>query len=305
MKIFGVIDVGTNSVKLHLSEQHPDGTWTPIADRSEITRLGEGLLHTGELAQAAMTRTAAAVAAMVTEARRAGVSGLAVVGTMGLRTASNRDTFLTLVRDYARIDIEVISGEEEGRLGWLAVQSGIGAGEGSLVIFDSGGGSSQFTFGLGTHVDERFSVAVGAVRYMETFGLSEAVPAERVTAALGAIAADLARLDGRPVPDALVGMGGTVTTMAAVMHGLARYDPDLIQGSVLARSEVARQIELYRSRSVGERRLVVGLQPSRADVILAGACIVATVMDRLRQDVLTVSERGLRHGVLVDRFGRG
>jgi exopolyphosphatase/guanosine-5'-triphosphate,3'-diphosphate pyrophosphatase len=93
--------------------------------------------------------------------------------------------------------------------------------------------------------------------------------------------------------------------MAAVMHGLTSYDPDLIQGSGLARSEVARQIELYRGRSVEERRLVVGLQPSRAEVILAGACIVATVMDRLRKDVLTVSDRGLRHGVLVDRFGQG
>ncbi len=223
---------------------------------------------------------------------------------MGLRTAKNSSAFLEDVRARSGLDVEVISGEEEGRLAYLAVQSGLGLSPSSLVIFDSGGGSSQFTFGHGTRVDERFSVDVGAVRYTETFGLSDAVPWGRVEEAMRAIAGDLARLDGRPVPDALVGMGGTVTNLASVKHGLTRYDPDVIQGSRLERVEVARQIEMYRTRSVEERRLVVGLQPSRADVILAGACIAATVMDTLHLGILTVSDRGLRHGVLVDRFGR-
>lgn len=305
MPRFGVIDVGTNSVKLHIGERHADGAWSTIADRPEITRLGEGLQQSGELAPDAMARSVEVIAGMVAEARRVGVTGLVAVGTMGLRTANNSARFLDEVRTRCGLDIDVISGDEEGRLAYLAVQSGIGLAASSLVIFDSGGGSSQFTFGRGTRVDERFSVNVGAVRYMETFGLSDAVPADRVAEAMRAIGGDLERLDGRPTPDALVGMGGTVTNLAAVMHQLAPYDANVIQGSTLDRREVARQIELYRTRGVEERRRVVGLQPSRADVILAGACIVATVMDRLRRDSLTVSDRGLRHGVLVDRFGRG
>ena len=118
-----------------------------------------------------------------------------------------------------------------------------------------------------------------------------------------AIAGEFGRLDGAPSPDALVGMGGAITNMTAVMLGLAKYDPDAVQGAVLSRAEVERQIELLRSRDVDARREIVGLQPKRADVILAGACVVHTVMDKLGRDTLTVSDRGLRHGVLLERFG--
>ena len=98
-------------------------------------------------------------------------------------------------------------------------------------------------------------------------------------------------------------MGGAVTNLAAVKHGLAEYDPDVVQGTVLDRAEIDRQIELYRNRSADERRTIEGLQPARADVILAGACIVRTVLELLGQESLTVSDRGLRHGVLLERFG--
>jgi exopolyphosphatase/guanosine-5'-triphosphate,3'-diphosphate pyrophosphatase len=152
-------------------------------------------------------------------------------------------------------------------------------------------------------VEERFSVNVGAVRYTERFGLAGAVAAEVLGDALAAIAADLSRLDGRSRPDALVAMGGAVTNMTAVKLALATYDPDLVQGAILDRAEIDRQIELYRTRDAERRRQIVGLQPKRAEVILAGACIVRTVMDKLGQQTLTVSDRGLRHGLLLDRFG--
>ena len=124
-----------------------------------------------------------------------------------------------------------------------------------------------------------------------------------LAAALAAISGDLSRIDGRPTPDALVAMGGAVTNITAVKHALATYDPDVVQGSVLDRTEIDRQIELYRTRDVEARRAIVGLQPKRADVILAGACVVRTVMEKLGQQTLTVSDRGLRHGLLVERFG--
>ena len=105
------------------------------------------------------------------------------------------------------------------------------------------------------------------------------------------------------MPDALVGMGGAVTNITAVRHALATYDPAVVQGTVLDAAEIDRQIELYRSRDADARRSVVGLQPKRAEVILAGACIVRTVMEKLGKTSLTVSDRGLRHGVLAERFG--
>src|SRR5262249_49816214 len=121
--------------------------------------------------------------------------------------------------------------------------------------------------------------------------------------ALDAIAADLTELDGRPVPDALVGMGGAITNLAAVKHKLASYDAEVVQGTELDRAEIDRQIELYRTRTADERREIAGLQPKRAEVILAGACVARTVLEKLGRDSLTVSDRGLRHGLLVERFG--
>ena len=152
-------------------------------------------------------------------------------------------------------------------------------------------------------VDERFSVNVGAVRFTEQFGLADAVSADVVADAVAAIATGLGRLDGHGRPEAVVAMGGAVTNLAAVKHGLTTYDAEVIQGTVLDRAEIDRQIELYRALDAGGRREIPGLQPARAEVILAGACIVRTIMDKLGCDEVTVSDRGLRHGVLHERFG--
>ena len=160
-------------------------------------------------------------------------------------------------------------------------ESGARSGRGLLVIFDTGGGSTQFTFGSGSKVDEQFSLNVGAVRFTEKYGLAGAISPEQLKAAQDAIASEFTRIDGSPSPNALVGMGGAITNIAAVKHQMATYDPDVIQGSTIERNDVERQIEMYRSKTTDERRSIVGLQPKRADVILAGACIVKIVMDKL------------------------
>ena len=299
-----VIDVGTNSVKFHVGERDPGATWRAVADRAELTRLGEDLDDRGEISAEPLERTVAAISGMVEEAGRLGAAPeIAAVGTAGLRIARNGDDVVAAIRERTGVTIEVIPGEEEGRLAYLAVQAGLGVAAGSVVVFDTGGGSSQFTFGNGPDVEEQFSVPVGAVRYTERFGLAGAVDAGVLRDAFAAISADLSRIDGRPAPDALVAMGGAVTNLTAVKLGLADYDPDAVQGAVLDRAEIDRQIELYSSRDAAARREIPGLQPKRADVILAGACIVATVMEKLGRDTLTVSDRGLRHGLLIDRFG--
>ncbi len=300
---YAVIDVGTNSVKFHLAERDAGGAWRALVDRAEITRLGEGLADSGKIGQAAVERTVEAIGGMVAEARANGALAIAAAGTAGLRIATNADAVVVAIRERTGVRVQVISGEEESRLAFLAAAAGLGLGDETLVVFDTGGGSSQFTFGHGGRVDERFSLDVGAVRYTERFGLAGAVSPGVLRDALAAITADLAQLDGRPSPDALVAMGGAVTNIAAVRHGLATYDADVVQGTVLDRAEIDRQIELYASRDAAARREIVGLQPKRADVILAGACIVRTVMDKLGHVSLTVSDRGLRHGLLVERFG--
>ena len=300
---YGVIDVGTNSVKFLLAELASDGSWRELVHRSEVTRLGEGLATSGRLQPEPTVRTIDAIAAMVDEARLQGVDEIAAVGTAGLRAAANSAELLAAVAERCGIRLEVISGTEEARLAYLAAISDIGPVEGLLLVFETGGGSTQFTFGRADRIDEQFSVDVGAVRFTERFGLDDAVDDETLAAALQAIAGDLGALEDRPVPDAIVGMGGAVTNLAAVKHELQTYDPNVVRGTELTVEELDRLIERFRTQSADQRRGTVGLQPKRAEVILAGACIVRTVLGKLGRESLTVSDRGLRHRLLVERFG--
>jgi exopolyphosphatase / guanosine-5'-triphosphate,3'-diphosphate pyrophosphatase len=229
---------------------------------------------------------------------------IAAVGTAGLRLAPESADFVKAVKARCGVEIEIISGDEEGRLAYLAATSSLALGDGFLAVFDSGGGSTQFTFGHADRVEERFSVDVGAVRISERFALDRPVSGDELASALAGIGEELAALDGRQPADAVVAIGGTATNLAAVKHELSTYDGDVVQGTVLDRTEIDRQIELYRTRTADGRRQIVGLQPKRAEVILAGACIVRTVIDKLGVDSATVSDRGLRHGVLLARFGR-
>jgi exopolyphosphatase / guanosine-5'-triphosphate,3'-diphosphate pyrophosphatase len=301
---FAVIDVGTNSVKFVLAERGADGTWRELVDRAEVTRLGEGLSDSRRLGEEPIRRTVEVIAAMVDEARREHAVEIAAVGTAGMRMAENGEELIEAVEARAGVRIEVIPGEEEARLAYVAVTTAVEVGDGTLVLFDTGGGSSQFTFGHGRQVDERFSVNVGAARFTERFRLDRAVSPELIDEARAAIAGELDRLDGRRDPDAVVGIGGAVTNLAAVKHGLTEYDPAKVRGTALDRTEIDRQIELYRTKDAEERRAIPGLQPGRAEVILAGAVIVRTILEKLGSDSFTVSDRGLRHGLLAERFTR-
>jgi exopolyphosphatase/guanosine-5'-triphosphate,3'-diphosphate pyrophosphatase len=299
---YATIDVGTNSVKFHVAERVDVG-WSTLVDRAEVTQLGEGLAASGSISDAARDRTTTAIRGMVDQAAALRVRALAAAGTAGLRSATNSADVVAAIEAATGVRVEVVSGEDESRLAYLAVVSGLPAATGSLVVFDTGGGSSQFTVGRGAEVLERWSVDVGAVRFTERFALDGVVDDDTVRRAREAIAADLGRLEGRDAPDVLVGMGGAITNLTAVSLGLATYDPDRVQGATLTREEVGRQIDLYRFLDLEARRGVVGLQPGRAGVILAGACIVLTVMDVLSVRELVVSDRGLRHGLLAERFG--
>jgi exopolyphosphatase/guanosine-5'-triphosphate,3'-diphosphate pyrophosphatase len=299
---YAVIDAGTNSIKFHLAERS-DGGWRTVADRAEVTRLGEGLTDGGTLGREPIERTIAAITDMAGEARAHDVLAIAGVGTAGWRMASNGREVAAEVLRRTGVEIEIIPGERESRLAFLAARAGLPAPRGVTAVVDTGGGSTQLTFGRGDDVEEQWSVNVGAARFTEAFALDDAVSPEVLAAARSAIGTDLARLDDHGAVDDLVGMGGAITNLTAVSLAMATYDADRVQGAVLEASEIDRQIELYRTTRTEDRRSIIGLQPKRAEVILAGACIVRTVMDKLGVDRLTVCDRGLRHGVLAERFG--
>ena len=302
MKKLAVIDIGTNSIKFCVAQKAADGTLDIRKDANDIARLGEGLRETGRISQEALERNAQSVAQFAQQAEEMGAETVFAVGTMALRTAKNAQDFIDRVNELCGLTVKVLPGDEEARLAYLAVLSALPIQDGELVIFDTGGGSTEFIFGQGKELDKRFSVNLGAIRITEEYFSDDPVKAGSVEAALKDIKKvfDDAQVQGQPTQ--LVGMGGTVTSMGAVKHKMTSYDPDVIQGSTLALQDVDKQIADYSERTLEERRLIPGLQPKRADVILAGACILKDILTRFGAEDLIISDRGLRHGLLFDSF---
>jgi exopolyphosphatase/guanosine-5'-triphosphate,3'-diphosphate pyrophosphatase len=304
MKRVAIIDIGSNSIKFFIGEKGADGTIQTIVDENDIARLGEGLRETGKISDEAMARNAEAVARFAQKAKDNGADKIVSVGTMALRSASNSADFVKKVKDLCGVDVQIIPGEEEARLSYLAILSGMPIPDGDMIIFDTGGGSTEFIFGHGTTLVNRFSVNLGAIRITEKFFQDDPVAAGSVEAAIKEIDGEFASAGVAGHPVQVVGMGGTVTSMGAVKHKMVKYDPNVIQGSSLTRADIAEQVKEYSARTVAQRRELPGLQPKRADVILAGACILQDIIDRLGVDQLTISDRGLRHGLAFDLFSK-
>lgn len=299
-----VIDIGTNSIKFCLAESaKQDGTFEVIKDANDIAKLGEGLKDTGLIGPEPLERNAQSVAAFAKEAKEAGADETAVVGTMALRTARNTADFAKRVKELCGLEVRVIPGEEEAQLSYIAVMSGIaGAAEANLVTFDTGGGSTEFVFGEAGSIKRKFSLNIGAIRFTEAYLSQMPVPAAKLSEAQAQIRKELSEGGVTAGAKFLVGMGGNVTSIASVKHQMKVYDPDVIQGSKLTLADIDAQIADYAGKTLDERRTIVGLQPKRADVILAGACIVRQIMELTGVSELTVSDRGLRHGLLYRLF---
>ena len=305
------IDVGTNTVLLLVAEAGARGP-VALAERAEITRLGRGVDATGLLDPAAIAETVAVVAAYAAEARSLGVSAIDCVATSAARDASNGARFFAAVQAAAGLEPRIISGDEEARLVYASAWRDFGAAAhagrdrgagapGRLAVLDVGGGSTEFTFGDGPTPLGRRSLQVGAVRLTERHVASDPVdPATLATlreAARQALA-PLAGMGGGGAAGRLVGVAGTVTTLAAVDQALPRYDAERVHGSSLTRATLERLLERLAGLPLAERARLPGMEPKRADVIVAGAVVVSEAMALTGFEALTVSDRGVRWGLV-------
>jgi exopolyphosphatase / guanosine-5'-triphosphate,3'-diphosphate pyrophosphatase len=305
---FAAIDVGTNTVLLLVAERRGAG-FAPLVERAEITRLGRGVDRAGRLDAVAIRDTVEVLARYAAEARSLGAEGIACVATSAARDASNGEEFFSATARAAGLRPEVISGEEEARLVYGSAWRDFGAPAGSaagLAVLDVGGGSTEFTYGLGPAPEARTSVRMGAVRLTERVAPRDPVPPEDLARlrggareALAGLAAARARLAGAR----LVAVAGTVTTLAAVDRALPIYDPERVHGSTLALAALESLLARLAALPLAERARLPGMEPKRADVIVAGCALVVEALRAAGFDRLTVSDRGVRWGLLHDRFG--
>ena len=296
MTVRAAFDIGSNSVKVVAAERLD----APRLDAVTVCGLGESLPATGRLSEPAMERTLDALADLVRRARAAGASDFAAVGTQSLRRASNAAEFLRRAEARCGLAVEIIPGEEEARLSFLAARSGAGAPEGPCLLFDVGGGSTEFIRGEGDALGARLSLELGCLHLREAHERSDPIRPDQLAAMQRAAADALAPLGREPAT--LVGIGGTVTSLGTVALG-TDWDPARLEGMALSRAQVEAQLERFASLRVEARAALPGLLPARAPVILAGAAIVLAILRHLDAPGLRLSARALRHGLWLDRWG--
>ncbi|HZO90917.1 MAG TPA: hypothetical protein VFB38_21510 [Chthonomonadaceae bacterium] len=304
--IYASLDVGTNSVKLTVADL-AGGDARCLCDRAVITRLGEGMLaHGHRLREVPMRRTLDAIADFVALAQVQGARQIAAVGTAALREAANRDEFLRRVRERCGITIDVLSGEEEARLSYLAVRRDPHwRAYAGLIVIDVGGGSTEIIQGEAhsSRIATRQSVNLGAVKLTERYFKSDPPTIAQLAAANQVVAEEFDRMALNPVAGGtqVVGVGGTVTNLASMdLQGTRPLEQ--LHGHTLQADALEDLTARLASRTIQERKQIPGLDPARADVILGGAIILSQALAHLGSAALDVSTRGLRWGVLYDRF---
>ena len=302
MSRYAAIDVGTNSVLLLVAERGADKKFKAVLERSEITRLGKGVDKAKQLAPEAIEATLSAVERFAKEARDAGASKIVVSATSAARDASNGHLFLDGAKARAGVTVEIISGEEEARLSFASAHSDFG-GEVPLVVLDIGGGSTEFIFGeRNGSISFRHSFDVGAVRMTERHVNSDPPSQFELEEIDAHLTQQFTAVPKPPARFKMVGLAGTVTTLCAVARGIDPYDSTLVQGAVISFEELEKTVKRLDALPVHLRKTIAGIQAKRADVIVAGGHVLLEAMRALGATELTVSDRGLRWGLLADRF---
>ncbi len=312
------IDVGTNTVLLLVAERR-GGALAPVLERAEITRLGRGVDATGRLDAKAIRDTVDVLAEYARQARALGAERIVCVATSAARDAANGAEFFAAARAAAGLAPEVISGDEEARLVYGSAWRDFGltlAGPepfppgAPLAVLDVGGGSTEFTFGDRPTPRGRTSLQVGAVRLTERHVHADPMPLSMqlvLREAAREALAPLANLEGlgEVTGARLVGVAGTVTTLCSVQQRLPVYDATKVHGATMLLDEIDALLVQLAALPLAERKRLPGMEPKRADVIVAGGMIVAEAMRLTGFDRLTVSDRGVRWGLLYDRLWSG
>ena len=296
------IDVGTVSVQLCVGELDSGSRLAVLEDSTLVSRLGEGSDIGSRLAPDAMHRTATAIGQQLETARRTKAETIRLVGTSALREVDNLQVFLDLVDAELGVTVEVLPEYEEGRLVYLGVMSDADMTdpERGRMVFDVGGASTEVTFGTGWEMDLAVSARLGTIMLTERY-LSTDPPklCELVTAGMVA-EKHLARIRKRLDADTAVGVGGSVVNLARLCKGVPVDRTPEVHGMAMGFGDVRKVLYDLISVPRTERAELVGLEPGRADTILAGGVIIDRLIGMLEIPEFTVSTRGLRHGVLAE-----
>jgi exopolyphosphatase/guanosine-5'-triphosphate,3'-diphosphate pyrophosphatase len=298
------IDCGTNSIRLLVADER-DGRLADVVREMRIVRLGQDVDRTGRLAPDAIERTRLALHDYAATIADLGATRLRMVATSATRDAANRADFVRVVRAELGVDPEVVTGEQEAALSFTGAAGALPDAATPVLVADIGGGSTELVLGTPSGLAAR-SLDIGSVRMTERHLHDDPPTPAQVAAAVADIRAGID--DARrsmPLADAatLVGVAGTVTTVAAIALGLDRYDSTLVHGSTLTAGQVAEVTDRLVTATHAQRSAVPVIHPGRVDVIAGGALILRTLVEATGVDAVVVSEHDILDGIALGLLG--
>jgi exopolyphosphatase / guanosine-5'-triphosphate,3'-diphosphate pyrophosphatase len=308
-KIVSFIDLGTNSARLLVVRLNMNHSYTILTRQKEVVRLGEGEFSENYLTEEAISRTVAVITGFVKIARSFQSEETIAVATSATRDARNRDDLITRVREEAEIELNVISGPEEARLIWLGVSSGHDIGTVQSLFIDIGGGSTEIIVGDQTRTFLLRSLKLGAIRTTTMFippDLTGPVPdplIRKIRQHVRGWASHTIRHVRRYQVEQAFGSSGTISSLELIAAGMKELAPSHQQG-VLTRAELSAVVSYLSSLPLADRRLIPGLNPDRADIIVAGALILDSLLEQAGISRIQISSRSLRDGLLVDYLSK-
>lgn len=298
-----LISLGTNSTRLLVVRDHPGGRVEQLEHRSIGTRLGEGLAGSGPLADGAMNRTLEAVATYVERARELGAS-IEGIATSAMRRASNAVDFSTRVKSLIGAPLHILDGREEAACSFAGATYENGAPGRRVAVVDVGGGSAECAVGRDGVLADDASVEIGAVRLSERFPelMGSATPeaARAAAVAARADAADSLEPFARFAPvDEVRIVGGTATTMGAIVFASDALNAEVVAGRTLTRASIDELIDRMLGLDLAQRRDLRGMIAQRADILPAGAIVISAALRRLGVDAARIETNDLLLGYLL------
>lgn len=296
------IDIGSNSIRQIVADVSPAGAIRIVDEMKASPRLGEGVARTGRLSEPAMRNALDALLRMATLSRQLGAHRVEAVATSAVREAENGGEFLDMVREVTGLRARVLGGDEEALLSYLSALAHFDLASGRAVVADIGGGSLELVLSADGLIDGVLSFPFGVIRLKEQFlngaptrkGLGELRKFVRK-----GLREELSRRHWHGAQ--VIGSGGTFTNLAGMVLARQGVDPARrVHGTVVTRTALEHLLDALSEMSPSERQRVPGLNPARADIIVAGLAVIAEVLSRLEVRELVVSAYGIREGLLLD-----
>jgi exopolyphosphatase/guanosine-5'-triphosphate,3'-diphosphate pyrophosphatase len=297
------IDIGTNSVLLTMAEFFPSGKLNPLYEAQRITRLGRGTAETKSLSRENMKKTLAVVSEFQNQAVKLGAGPIWTVGTSALREAKNSGEFIRRLQARTGLELEIISGRKEAELGLRGALIDLKLSRPKIILLDIGGGSTEVTLARRRRIVKSTSLNLGAVRLTEQFFPGNIITSARLHNLLNYLSDGWIRPKGWSLMNSqLVGIGGTITTLAALDLSLKRYDSKKVHGHILSVYKVKDFLLQLSSLTLAGRKRFLHLDPARADIIVAGVAILFSFMENFYFSRIRVSDKGVRWGLLYSKL---